>query len=77
MNVRISFKISAASSPKWPSGRLPRENQHYHCEHDRHGRGDDCDQDGVRADVDPADAGQYAVDEGKKRPGTWALPGRL
>jgi len=30
----------------------------------------------MRADVDAADAGQHAVDEGEKRPSAWAPPRR-
>jgi hypothetical protein len=44
-----------------------------HREGDRHGRGDDGDQDRVRADVNAAAAGQHAVDQGEKSPGTAGL----
>ena len=49
---------------------LPPREHHHRREQDRRDRGDDRNQDRVRADVDAADAGQYAVDQGKKRPGT-------
>ena len=30
----------------------------------------------MRANIDAADAGQHAIDEGKKRPSAWAVPRR-
>ncbi len=48
------------------------ENQ-YHCrEHDCNEDGKDRDQDGVRADIDAADASQDTIDKGKQRPGAGA-----
>ena len=51
-----------------PRGRvgLPLEGQRQHREHGGHSRGDDRDQDRVRADVHTADASQHAVNQGKE-----------
>jgi hypothetical protein len=57
--VRDWFKILFGPPPSeaTKADQLPLEGQHQHREHDRHGGGDDCDQDRVRADVDAAYAG--------------------
>lgn len=55
-----------------PSLKLFIENQ-YHCrERDRNEHGNDGDQDGVRADIDSADASQDTIDKGKERPSAGA-----
>lgn len=56
---------------------LPIEGQHHRGQHHRDNRSDDGDHDRLRADIDPAYAGQDAVNEGQEGSSAWPAVRRL
>lgn len=72
--MRTGSSFRGLLSPGRRTGYLPFQDKHHHREHDRRNRCEYRNQDRVSADVDTADPGQYAVDQGEKSTSTKASP---